>query len=164
MAKFWRKVYSNTTRDNSSRKQGVGQVDFVYLTTVAAPGSMPQTSFLIYSDPEKMDYVKRAIKGQFRDCDVIEHEEDPLVHIAEAVKPKKKESAPEMGIHPESNGPDLNQEGSHEQIYSGDLYAEDDSPQEQLNDSSKDGRGSIFDNPISRKVKKKIKEMEREDA
>jgi hypothetical protein len=91
MAKFWRKVHSTTTNDPKARKVGQGQIDFVYLATVAAPGSMPQVTCLIYTDPEQMELVKRAIKGQFRDCDVIEHEQDPLSGIAEALKPKPEQ-------------------------------------------------------------------------
>jgi hypothetical protein len=103
MAKFWRKVNSSTTNDPKARKAGQGQIDFVYLATVAAPGSMPQATCLIYTDPEQMEQVKRAIKGQFRDCDVIEHEEDPLIGIAEALKPKPEQEPEHLENEPEED-------------------------------------------------------------
>lgn len=90
MARFFRKVASATTTDAKARKEGIGQVDFVYLGTVPQPKAMPKISCLIYADPDKMDAVKRAIKGTFDDIDVIEHEEDPLAPVAEALKPKPK--------------------------------------------------------------------------
>ena len=97
MARFFRKVASATTIDPKARKQGVGQIDFVYLGSVPQPRAMPRISCLIYADPDKMDSVKRALKGTFDDLDVVEHEEDPLLAVAEALKPNPAVEPEQMG-------------------------------------------------------------------
>jgi len=91
MARFWRKVASATTVDPKARKQGIGQMDLLYLVTVPEPKAMPHLSCLIYADPDKMDAVKRALKQTFEDVDVIELDNDPMIPVASALRTEPKE-------------------------------------------------------------------------
>lgn len=90
MARFWRKVASATTSDPKARKEGIGQIDFVYMGVVPKPKAMPRVSCFIYADKDKMDAVKRALKSTYEDLEIVEHKEDPLAPVAEALKPKPK--------------------------------------------------------------------------
>lgn len=90
MARFWRKVASATTSDPKARKEGIGQVDFVYMGVVPKPKAMPRLSCFIYADPDKMDAVKRALKSTYEDLEIVEHKVDPLLQVADALRPRPK--------------------------------------------------------------------------
>jgi hypothetical protein len=90
MARFYRKVASAALGDGKARKQGARQIDVLYLADVQAPGASPRLRCRIYADPDKMDSVKKALKGVYKDqVDVVELEEDELVAAALAIRPPK---------------------------------------------------------------------------
>jgi len=98
MRRFWKKVSKAVQTDASGRKTGQGQIDLVYYITVPGPKSTPVVNCLIYTDPDKMDAVKRAIKQVFdAQSDVLELEEDPLLKPAQLIyNENKKDHDPEM--------------------------------------------------------------------
>ena len=88
-ASFWAKVSTSTSADPKDRREGIGQIDFKYIATVAAPKTMPVLKVLICSDADKMNSVKKALKTVYEDINVIELDEDPLAVLAADFTPKE---------------------------------------------------------------------------
>jgi hypothetical protein len=88
-ASFWAKVASATTSDPKSRSQGVGQIDFKYIASVAAPRAMPQVRCFIYSDPERTEAIKKALKTVYEDISIVELNYDPLAEHIEAYRQRE---------------------------------------------------------------------------
>lgn len=94
MARFYRKVSSAALGDKDARKEGMRQIDIVYLAEARRQGSLPELRFLVYCDPDKMDAVKRALKNAFSDqADVMElpPEHDPMRELAALLHPSLEE-------------------------------------------------------------------------
>jgi hypothetical protein len=111
MEKFYRKVAMQAAHgDATTRKQGLRQLDVIYLIEV--PGSTPELRYLIYSDPDRMDIVKRSVKQVFDGiADVIELKHDPIAEIAAQLRPP-----PAVEEEPETSGLSSEQEERIEQI------------------------------------------------
>jgi hypothetical protein len=106
MTRFYRKVASGTITDEKGRKKGLGQLDFVYLGTVLSEGGTPFVRSLIYTDPDKMDAVKKALKSSFASSiSVVELQEDPLAAVARQLRPATDTAAEvEGGLPPDIAG------------------------------------------------------------
>ena len=90
MQKFYRKAVSAASGDPKERKQGLKQMDIVYLAECPEGQTMPVIRFLIYVDEDKMDAVKRSLKQVFDGlADVMElaPNHDPMAEIAAQLKP-----------------------------------------------------------------------------
>ena len=97
MKRFYRKVASAASADKAQRKQGLGQIDVVYLAEIPKDAIQPEIRFLVYSDPDQMDKVKRAIKQAFDgQSDLNEPPHDPLAEIADELRPPKPPETPEL--------------------------------------------------------------------
>lgn len=93
MPRFYRKIATQVAMGSADdRKKGMRQLDIVYLVEV--PGTEARLRFLIYSDPDKMDMVKKAIRQIFEGmARIIELDHDPVAQIAEQLKPPPEEVA-----------------------------------------------------------------------
>lgn len=90
MSRFYRKAASAALGDKDARKQGMRQIDIVYMAEARREGSLPELRFLIYCDQDKMDAVKRALKNAFSDqADVLEipPDHDPMHDLASRLHP-----------------------------------------------------------------------------
>lgn len=91
MQRFWKKMMKVAASDSKGRKAGVGQIDVVYYVSVPAPKAQPVLECLIYTDPDKMDSVKRVIKQVFdAQSDILELQEDPLEEYAKQIRSIEK--------------------------------------------------------------------------
>ena len=103
MARFYRKVSSSALGDKKARQKGVRQIDFVYLVDVQAEGAEPRLRCRIYSDPDQMDLIKKALKGSFTDwVDIVEIQEDELQMLAAELRPPETESEDPAEADPDS--------------------------------------------------------------
>ena len=100
MRRFWKKVAKIVHTDANGRASGVGQIDLVYYVTVPGPKAAPVVNCLIYTDPDKMDAVKRALKQVFdAQSDILELEEDPFKGAAEKI----------YALNHKDNDPEINE-------------------------------------------------------
>ncbi len=89
MQTFYNRIYKLCATDSQMRKQGLGSVQFVYHAQVPEEGGLPIITFLIYFDPQNKDLIKRILKQSFDSmAEVLELSSDPMLDIAQAVKPK----------------------------------------------------------------------------
>ena len=104
MPQFWRSVASATIAEGKERKAGKGQIDFAYWISKEGEGATPLLRCLIYTDPESLDRVKRAIKQVYASSgqiQVVQLDEDPLAGLAERVDVKPEAREPEAIGAPE---------------------------------------------------------------
>lgn len=102
---------SATTAEADLRRQGIGQIDFLYLIERPPDYLTPILRFFIVCDPLVMPRVKRAIKTAFeRNAQVFNIDEDPLGDVVEQLRAI---ALAEAGQEKEET-PDLEEEASLE--------------------------------------------------
>jgi hypothetical protein len=103
MTRFYRKVASAALGDKDMRKQGMRQIDIIYLAEARRQGSLPEMRFLVYCDPDKMDAVKRALKNAFSEqADVLElpPEHDPMRELTMLMHPNAGKESEQLALPP----------------------------------------------------------------
>lgn len=97
MQRFYRKAVAAAQGGPQERKKGERQIDIVYLAEVHEGHTMPEVRFLLYTDPDKMNMVKKTIKQVFDGmASVVEldpKKEDPMEEIAAQLRPPKAASS-----------------------------------------------------------------------
>jgi hypothetical protein len=87
MKRFYTRIAQTTNADPEMRRQGVGQLDILYIVERPPKQMTPVLRFFIVSDPQTMPTIKRALKTAFeKQAEVFVLALDPLSDIVEQLR------------------------------------------------------------------------------
>lgn len=107
MKRFYSRIAQTTTADPEARRQGLGQLDILYIVERPPTHLTPILRFFVVSDPQTMPTVKRALKTAFeKQAEVFNLETDPLSDIVEQLRSialaelekETEETPPDLGV------------------------------------------------------------------